>query len=92
MGQSPSAPSTPRLRRLPPHRLNGMKIRAEMTLRGFAKVGRVMTMKALTQRDYLRVGEAASFLGVPEGTLRNWDRALKPVRHPINGYRLYPRD
>ena len=46
-------------------------------------------MKALTQRDYLRVGEAASFLGVPEATLRNWDKTLKPIRHPINGYRLY---
>ena len=28
--------------------------------------------------------------GTPE-TLRNWDRAdkLKPIRHPVNGYRLY---
>jgi DNA-binding transcriptional MerR regulator len=43
--------------------------------------------------DYLTVKDAASFLGVCPGTLRNWDRAgkLKPVRHPMNGYRLYLR-
>jgi site-specific DNA-cytosine methylase len=48
-------------------------------------------MKVLTQRDWLRVGDAASLLGISEKTLRNWDRAgkLRPVRHPINGYRLY---
>ena len=48
-------------------------------------------MKALTQRDWLQVGDAASLLGVSEKTLRNWDGAgkLRPVRHPINGYRLY---
>ena len=48
-------------------------------------------MKVLTQRDWLQVGDAASLLGVSEKTLRNWDRAgkLRPVRHPINGYRLY---
>jgi site-specific DNA-cytosine methylase len=48
-------------------------------------------MKVLTQRDWLQVGDAASLLGVSEKTLRNWDKAgkLRPVRHPINGYRLY---
>src|SRR5258706_561729 len=41
--------------------------------------------------EYLTVGEAAEFLGVPPWTLRNWDRAgrLKAVRHPKNGYRIY---
>ncbi|MBX3387701.1 MAG: MerR family DNA-binding transcriptional regulator [Phycisphaeraceae bacterium] len=44
-------------------------------------------------RGYLTVGEAADFLGVSPGTLRNWDRQgkLRPSRHPINGYRLYKR-
>jgi CheY-like chemotaxis protein len=41
--------------------------------------------------DCLTVGEAAEFLGVSTGTLRNWDRSgkLKPRRHPQNGYRIY---
>lgn len=44
--------------------------------------------------DYLTVKEAARFLGVCPGTLRNWDRSgkLRPARHPINGYRLYRRE
>lgn len=43
--------------------------------------------------DYLTVGEAARFLGVSAGTLRNWDRAgkVKAARHPVNRYRLYHR-
>lgn len=44
-------------------------------------------------QDYLTVGGAAKFLGVSAKTLREWDRAgkLKPIRHPINRYRLYVR-
>ena len=44
--------------------------------------------------DSVRVGEAASILGVSTKTIRNWDRAgkLKARRHPINGYRIYLRD
>ena len=43
--------------------------------------------------DYLTVSEAAARLGVSPSTLRNWDRSgkLKPIRHPVNGYRLYRR-
>jgi excisionase family DNA binding protein len=43
--------------------------------------------------DYLKVSEAAHFLGVTTTTLRNWDRQgkLTAYRHPINGYRLYSR-
>ena len=43
--------------------------------------------------DYLTVSEAASFLGVSSGTLRNWDREGKliAIRHPLNGYRLYEK-
>ena len=45
-------------------------------------------------RDYMQIAEAARFLGVSPGTLRNWDRAGKVVarRHPINGYRLYRKN
>ena len=44
-------------------------------------------------RHYMTVKEAAAFLGVSPKTLRNWDRTnkLKPVRHPLNQYRLYRR-
>lgn len=44
-------------------------------------------------QDYLTVGGAATFLGVSAKTLREWDRAgkLKPIRHPINQYRLCAR-
>ena len=44
-------------------------------------------------QDFLTVSEAAAFLGVSASTLRNWDRDAKltPVRHPVNGYRLYRR-
>jgi excisionase family DNA binding protein len=44
-------------------------------------------------RDYVRIKEAAEFLGVSQNTLRNWGRAGKITehRHPVNGYRLYKR-
>ena len=44
-------------------------------------------------RDLLTVKEAAEFLGICVKTLHNWDRAskLKPLRNPLNGYRLYRR-
>ena len=43
--------------------------------------------------EYLSIGKAAEILCVTNETLRNWDRSgkLKPVRHPVNGYRLYKR-
>jgi excisionase family DNA binding protein len=46
-----------------------------------------------TLKDCLRVSEAAEILGVSTKTLRNWDRAgkVKALRHPVNGYRIYPR-
>lgn len=42
---------------------------------------------------YLRVREAAKFLGVAPNTLRNWGREEKVTefRHPVNNYRLYRR-
>jgi PAS domain S-box-containing protein/excisionase family DNA binding protein len=43
--------------------------------------------------EHLSVAEAAELLGVSPSTLRNWDRSgkLKPVRHPLNKYRIYSR-
>ena len=40
---------------------------------------------------YLRIREAAEFLGVSPNTLRNWGREQKvpEFRHPVNNYRLY---
>jgi MerR family transcriptional regulator, copper efflux regulator len=42
-------------------------------------------------QDYLKIKEAAAFLGVSENTLRNWSRMRKiaTYRHPMNSYRLY---
>jgi len=39
---------------------------------------------------YLRIKEAAEYLGVSPNTLRNWGRSgkLAERRHPINDYRL----
>jgi excisionase family DNA binding protein len=44
--------------------------------------------------DLLTIKAAAELLGVGEQTLRRWDEAgkLRARRHPMNGYRLYPRD
>jgi excisionase family DNA binding protein len=42
-------------------------------------------------RDFLRISEAAEYLGVSPNTLRNWERAGKILahRHPVNRYRLF---
>jgi DNA (cytosine-5)-methyltransferase 1 len=46
-----------------------------------------------TLKDYLRIAEAAEYLGVPVTTLRNWENAgkVEAVRHPVSGYRLFKR-
>ncbi len=43
--------------------------------------------------DYLRIKEAAEYLGVSPNTLRNWGRNSKIAehRHPVNNYRLYKK-
>lgn len=43
---------------------------------------------------YLRVTEAAEYLGVSANTIRNWVNAGKIVafRHPVNDYRLFRRN
>ena len=44
--------------------------------------------------DYLRVSEAAEYLGVSPNTLRNWERAgkIEAHRHPVNSYRLFKKE
>ena len=58
---------------------------------GAARAGEIDVVKL---RDYLRISEAAEYLGVSPNTLRNWENAGKvvAVRHPVNGYRLFKRD
>ncbi len=43
---------------------------------------------------YLRIKEAAEYLGVSPNTLRNWGLAGKITehRHPMNNYRLYNKE
>ena len=49
-------------------------------------------MKKLT--DYLKIKDAAEFLGVSKNTLRNWEKNKKicVYRNPQNEYRLYKKD
>lgn len=49
----------------------------------------VLPMQKLS--EYLRVAEAANYLGVAPNTLRNWgdDGKIESVRHPVNQYRLF---
>lgn len=44
--------------------------------------------------DYLRIKEAAEYLGVAPNTLRNWVSAgkIRAVRHPVNEYRLFRKE
>ena len=44
--------------------------------------------------EYLKIAEAARFLGVSQNTLRKWaDEDRIPVRvNPANGYRLFHRE
>lgn len=45
-------------------------------------------------RDFLRISEAAEYLGVSPNTLRNWENADKIAahRHPVNDYRLFKKE
>lgn len=44
--------------------------------------------------DYLKIKDAAKFLGVSPNTLRNWERDKKITvyRNPNNQYRLYKKE
>lgn len=45
-------------------------------------------------KAFLRISEAAEYLGVSPNTLRNWENAGKIAahRHPVNGYRLFKKE
>lgn len=44
--------------------------------------------------EYLRISEAAEYLGVSPNTLRNWENAgkIEAHRHPMNSYRLFKKE
>lgn len=44
--------------------------------------------------DYLKIRDAAKFLGVTANTLRNWEKEKKIMvyRNPQNSYRLYKQE
>lgn len=45
-------------------------------------------------RAFLRITDAAEYLGVSPNTLRNWENAGKIAahRHPVNSYRLFKKE
>jgi predicted site-specific integrase-resolvase len=48
-------------------------------------------MSGNTYSEYLKIREAADFLGVSTGVLRVWEKTkkLECIRHPKTKYRLY---
>ena len=44
--------------------------------------------------EYVRIREAAEYLGVHRNTLRNWGRTgiIPERRHPVSNYRLFKQD
>ncbi len=44
--------------------------------------------------DYLKIQDAANFIGVTPNTLRNWEKDKKIIvyRNPQNSYRLYKKE
>src|SRR2546426_306870 len=70
----------------------GSKVLQPLTSGGsVAYRGEVSMPSVRNLRDYLLIRDAASFLGVSEATLRNWDREGKiaTYRNPVNRYRLF---
>lgn len=52
-------------------------------------------LKSMTKiTDYLKIKDAAKFVGVVPNTLRNWEKDKKIVvyRNPQNSYRLYKKE
>ena len=47
----------------------------------------------LNLKDYMSIKDAAAYLGVSPGTMRNWGLGGKIATHrnPLNGYRLYKK-
>lgn len=52
-----------------------------------------MVDESIARDDFLRIGEAAEYVGVTTQTLRRWDKEdrIAVVRHPGNSYRYYRR-
>ena len=48
---------------------------------------------SVTDSEKLRLDQTATFLGVSQATLQNWDREGKIAAHrnPTSGYRLFKR-
>ncbi len=44
--------------------------------------------------EYLKIKDAAKFIGVTPNTLRNWEKERKVVvyRNPLNDWRLYKKE
>ncbi len=44
--------------------------------------------------DYIKIGEAAKFLGVTICTFRNWEKKnkIKVYRNPFNNHRMYKKE
>lgn len=44
--------------------------------------------------NFMKIADAAEYLGVSPNTLRNWESAGKIIvhRHPVNGYRLFKKE
>lgn len=45
-------------------------------------------------KDYMKIAEAADYLGLCANTLRKWDKLgkLKAVRNPLSTHRLYKKE
>ena len=45
-------------------------------------------------KEFYSLAEVADMLSVSKATLRRWDKngKLTAVRHPLNNYRVYPRE
>lgn len=45
-------------------------------------------------KDFYTISEVANMLSISKETLRRWDKngKLKPSRHPMNNYRVYPSE
>ena len=64
-------------------------MRSSLTLKG--RGGTTAPAMSVTDSERPHREQTATFLGVSEATLRNWDREGKIAAHrnPINGYRLF---
>ena len=54
----------------------------------------VHAWKEFLMSEFFTIADVADMLGVSKETLRRWDKngKLPSERHPINNYRIYPKD